>query len=54
MSVPYYPPATTYMSLEDIATKVFVNYGYQLYFADPSSTKEIEDNVRDQYFVLIK
>ncbi|KLO19926.1 alpha/beta-hydrolase [Schizopora paradoxa] len=46
MSVPFYPPAANYASLEDI-TKVIVNYGYQLYFADPASTKEIEDNLEN-------
>jgi len=52
MSVPYYPPSTTYMSLEDIVAKVFVNYGYQLYLADPSSTKEIEDNLENFLAIL--
>jgi hypothetical protein len=32
------------MSLEDIVGKI-PNYGYQLYFANPESTKEIEANV---------
>lgn len=34
-----------YNSLEDIVKKV-PNYAYQLYFARPESTKEIEENVR--------
>jgi hypothetical protein len=32
------------MSLEDIV-KMIPNYAYQLYFANPESTKEIEANV---------
>ncbi|TFY54888.1 hypothetical protein EVG20_g9527 [Dentipellis fragilis] len=44
LSVPYRPPAPAYASLEDIVKQV-PQYGYQLYFADPSSTKEIEDNL---------
>ncbi|KAH9959851.1 alpha/beta-hydrolase [Russula dissimulans] len=39
-SVPFTPPVKEYLSLEELVKKV-PNYAYQLYFADPESTKEI-------------
>ncbi|KAF8494225.1 Alpha/Beta hydrolase protein [Russula emetica] len=41
LSVPFTPPTKRYNSLEDAVRKV-PNYAYQLYFANPESTKEIE------------
>ncbi|KAH9967037.1 Alpha/Beta hydrolase protein [Lactifluus volemus] len=43
-SVPFTSPSERYMSLEDIV-KMIPNYAYQLYFANPESTKEIEANL---------
>ena len=45
LSTPFSPPTKQYIPLEDIVKKV-PNYAYQLYLADPDSTKEIEANVR--------
>jgi len=45
LSVPFTPPTKKYYSLEDVVKKV-PNYEYQLYFANPESTKEIEAKVR--------
>ena len=44
-SVPFTPPTKRYYSLEDVVKKL-PNYEYQLYFANPESTKEIEAKVR--------
>lgn len=44
-SIPYYPPPREYLSLEGAVEK-FPRYGYQLYFADPASSSEIDQNVR--------
>lgn len=44
LSVPYTPPRPDYLSLQEVVKRV-PNYGYQLYFADPSSTAEIESKV---------
>jgi len=41
LSVPFTPPTKQYYSLEDVVKKI-PNYEYQLYFANPESTKEIE------------
>ncbi|KAI9509095.1 Alpha/Beta hydrolase protein [Russula earlei] len=43
-SVPFTPPVKQYRSLEAIVEKT-PNYTYQLYFADPKSTEEIEANL---------
>ncbi|KAI0252063.1 alpha/beta-hydrolase [Lactifluus subvellereus] len=43
-SIPFSAPTKQYIPLEDIVKKV-PNYAYQLYFADPESTKEIEANL---------
>jgi pimeloyl-ACP methyl ester carboxylesterase len=45
LSVPFLPPTKQYRSLQDIVKKT-PNYAYQLYFANPELTKEIESNVR--------
>lgn len=44
LSAPFSPPTKRYNSLEDVVRKV-PNYAYQLYFANPASTKEIGANV---------
>ena len=44
LSVRFTPPTKRYYSLEDVVKKV-PNYEYQLYFANPESTKEIEAKV---------
>ncbi|EIN03457.1 alpha/beta-hydrolase [Punctularia strigosozonata HHB-11173 SS5] len=44
LSVPYTPPAPEYISVEEMARR-YSNFAYQVYFADPSSTQEIEDNL---------
>ncbi|KAH9983558.1 alpha/beta-hydrolase [Russula compacta] len=44
LSVAFTPPNKQYLSLEDVVKKV-PNYAYQLYFANPDSTKEIEANL---------
>ena len=49
LSAPFSPPNKQYNSLEDVVSKV-PNYAYQLYFANPESTKEIEANVRRTVF----
>ncbi|KAI9000770.1 alpha/beta-hydrolase [Trametes punicea] len=41
LSVPFVPPAKTYTPLEQLVEKV-PNWGYQLFFADKSSSAEIE------------
>jgi soluble epoxide hydrolase/lipid-phosphate phosphatase len=43
-SIPYTPPRREYIPLEGIVGRV-PNYAYQLYFASPESTKEIEANL---------
>lgn len=43
-SVPYHPPHKEYIPLEAVV-KMVPNYAYQLYFANPESTKEIEANL---------
>ncbi|KAI9434442.1 alpha/beta-hydrolase [Lactarius indigo] len=43
-SIPYTPPLKTYIPIEAIVERV-PNYSYQLYFANPESTKEIEANL---------
>jgi hypothetical protein len=44
LSIPFSPPTKRYNSLEDVVRRV-PNYAYQLYFANPESTKEIGANV---------
>lgn len=44
MSVPYFPPQKRYIPLAE-ASKRAPTFAYQEYFADPTSTKEIEANV---------
>ncbi|EIN10999.1 alpha/beta-hydrolase [Punctularia strigosozonata HHB-11173 SS5] len=48
LSVPYTPPAPEYISVEEMARR-YSNFAYQVYFADPSSTQEIEDNETQYY-----
>jgi hypothetical protein len=48
-SVPYHPPHKEYIPLEAVV-KMVPNYAYQLYFANPESTKEIEANVWNVIF----
>ncbi|KAF8580579.1 alpha/beta-hydrolase [Ramaria rubella] len=43
-SIPFAPPRQDYLSLEQVVERMPI-YDYQLYFNDPSSTKEIEDNL---------
>jgi soluble epoxide hydrolase/lipid-phosphate phosphatase len=43
-SIPYNPPVRAYIPLERIVQKV-PNYSYQLYFANPEFTREIEANL---------
>jgi pimeloyl-ACP methyl ester carboxylesterase len=45
LSVPFTPPTKEYLSLQDLVKKV-PNLAYQLYFANPKLTEEIEANVR--------
>jgi len=51
LSIPYSPPSTVYRTLEQLV-EVIPGFGYQLYFADHSSTKEVEDNI-DTFFNLM-
>ncbi|KAF8499980.1 alpha/beta-hydrolase [Gautieria morchelliformis] len=43
LSIPFTPPRPDYLTLEQIVERLPI-FGYQLYFNDPSSTKEIENN----------
>ncbi|KAF8507835.1 alpha beta-hydrolase [Hysterangium stoloniferum] len=51
LSIPFTPPRQDYLSLEQIVQRLPI-YGYQLYFGDPASTKEIEANL-PAFFRLI-
>jgi len=51
LSVPYFPPAQSFVPLEDFI-KVAPEFAYQLYFVDEASTKEIENNL-ELFFNLI-
>ncbi|KAI0353087.1 alpha/beta-hydrolase [Trametes cingulata] len=51
MSVPFIPPAKTYVPLEKMVDRV-PNWGYQLFFADKASNAEIERNLPG-FFKLI-
>jgi soluble epoxide hydrolase/lipid-phosphate phosphatase len=44
LSIPYTPPSPVYISIEEVARRV-KDLGYQVYFADDSSTQEIESNL---------
>ena len=44
LSVSFFPPSPEYVPLEEIVKKL-PDFAYQLFFADPASTKKIEDNV---------
>lgn len=49
LSIPFVPRRAEYVSLEQIV-KRYPDYGYQLYFSDPKTTKEIEDHVSTNDF----
>jgi len=51
-SVPFTPPVKDYRSLEDVVKKA-PNYAYQLYFANPESTNEVNANVRKRTFEAV-
>jgi len=51
MSIPFTPPRKEYISLEEIARRQ-PRFNYQLYFNDPSSTKEIEAKLPEFLSVL--
>lgn len=44
LSVGFFPPNKEYVSLEDLVKKV-PDFAYQLYLADPATTKKIENKV---------
>ena len=44
LSISFFPPSQEYVPLEDVVKKM-PDFAYQLFFADPASTKKIEDNV---------
>lgn len=44
LSTPFFPPRPVYRTLEQIVERMPI-FGYQLYFNDQSSTREIEENV---------
>lgn len=50
LSVPYTPPSPTYIPVDSMA-KIVKDLAYQVYFADPQSTDEIENNVRSLFRV---
>lgn len=51
LSVAYFPPSREYVSLE-VLVKMVPDFAYQLYFADPESTKKIEDHIEFFYRAL--
>jgi len=51
LSVPFTPPSPIYIPLEEVAKRQS-NYAYQLYFASPESTIEIERNL-DTFLKII-
>ncbi|KDQ64432.1 hypothetical protein JAAARDRAFT_52384 [Jaapia argillacea MUCL 33604] len=51
LSIPYTPPAPMYFPIEEVAKRL-PNMGYQVYFADERSTKEVEDNLSTFLSVL--
>jgi len=53
LSVAFISPTPQYISLEQIVER-FPGYGYQLYFAEEYSTKEIEVNVRTLFKLLLR
>lgn len=59
VSIPYVPPAPVYISMEDMAQRI-PDLGYQVYFADTQSTREIEGKVSlsicfaCKYIILLK
>ncbi|KAI6120396.1 Alpha/Beta hydrolase protein [Pisolithus thermaeus] len=53
LSVPYIPPRTQYVSLEQIA-KLFQPFGYQLYLASEESAAEIEAHLPTLFYSLYR
>ena len=45
LSVPYFPPNKRYIPPDEAARKV-PSFGYQAYFNDPQSSKEVDEHVR--------
>ena len=45
MSVPYFPPSTTFIPIEE-ASKRVPTFAYQEYFANPESTAQLDRGVR--------
>jgi len=44
LSVSFFPPSQEYVPLEEVVKKI-PDFAYQLFFADPATTKKVEDNV---------
>ncbi|KIJ69769.1 hypothetical protein HYDPIDRAFT_120786 [Hydnomerulius pinastri MD-312] len=53
LSVPYTPPSTQHMSVEEAAQR-YPNFGYQVYFASQGSTSEIEANLSPFFRLLFR
>jgi len=51
LSIPYSPPPRKYISIEEAAKRLPM-FGYQVYFASPESTSEIEQNL-DKFFATM-
>ncbi|KAF9450671.1 epoxide hydrolase [Macrolepiota fuliginosa MF-IS2] len=45
LSVPYIPPSPVYLPIEEVAKRA-PNLGYQVYFSEQKSTKDIESNMK--------
>lgn len=45
MSVPYIPPSPEYLPVEEVVQRA-PNLGYQVYFANPKSSSDIDANVK--------
>jgi len=52
-SIPYSPPSPEYIDPVDIV-KSYPDFGYQLYFGDEKSTKQIEDNLLTFFNLLYR
>ncbi|EDR12290.1 epoxide hydrolase [Laccaria bicolor S238N-H82] len=53
MSVPYTPPSRVYLPVEEVAQRA-PNLGYQVYFANPKSSSEIDANLKQFIRVLFR
>jgi len=51
LSVPFTPPTHQYISIQELAERI-PTFGYQVYFDDPRSTREIEANL-DKFLTLM-